>query len=90
MEECDIARQLAAKSLNQQCKAAPVPLQLQRFSVECGAMEPLPDASHTLAKQPTSFVIPGLAKREPGIHTPDRGYGFRTAACRDFRNDERP
>ena len=65
MEECDIARQLAAKSLNQQCKAAPVPLQLQRFSVECGAMEPLPDASHTLAKQPTSFVIPGLAKREP-------------------------
>jgi hypothetical protein len=26
--------------------------------------------------------------REPGIHTHDRGYGFRTAACRGFRNDE--
>ncbi|EJN12481.1 hypothetical protein PMI42_04207, partial [Bradyrhizobium sp. YR681] len=22
-------------------------------------------------------VIPGRAEREPGIHTPDRGYGFR-------------
>jgi hypothetical protein len=53
-------------------------------------MEPLPDASHTLAKQPTSFVIPGLAKREPGIHNHDPEYGFRTAACRGFRNDEGP
>jgi hypothetical protein len=44
MEECDIARQLAAKSLNQQCKAAPVPLQLQRFSVECRATEWIPDS----------------------------------------------
>jgi hypothetical protein len=28
------------------------------------------------------FVIPGRAKREPGIHTPDRGYGFRACAKR--------
>jgi hypothetical protein len=27
-------------------------------------------------------VIPGRAKREPGIHTPDRGYGFRACAKR--------
>jgi hypothetical protein len=33
------------------------------------------------------FVIPGLAKREPGIHNHHREYGFRTAACRGFRND---
>jgi hypothetical protein len=25
-------------------------------------------------------VIPGRAEREPGIHTPDRGYGFRACA----------
>jgi hypothetical protein len=24
-----------------------------------------------------ALVIPGRAKREPGIHTHDRGYGFR-------------
>jgi hypothetical protein len=40
--------------------------------------------------QTLSSVIPGRALfgREPGIHTPDRGYGFR---ARDFvapRNDE--
>jgi hypothetical protein len=29
------------------------------------------------------FVIPGRAAwREPGIHTPDRGYGFRACAKR--------
>jgi hypothetical protein len=27
-----------------------------------------------------SAVIPGRAAREPGIHTPDRGYGFRARA----------
>src|SRR5258707_9244656 len=27
-------------------------------------------------------VIPGRAKREPGIHTPDRGYGFRARSRR--------
>jgi hypothetical protein len=30
-----------------------------------------------------TFVIPGRAAwREPGIHTPDRGYGFRARASR--------
>jgi hypothetical protein len=28
------------------------------------------------------IVIPGHAKREPGIHTHDRGYGFRACAKR--------
>jgi hypothetical protein len=28
------------------------------------------------------LVIPGRAEREPGIHTPDRGYGFRACAKR--------
>jgi hypothetical protein len=33
--------------------------------------------------QPTSpVVIPGRAKREPGIHTPDCGYGFRACASK--------
>ncbi|MFK4722550.1 hypothetical protein ABIE89_003650 [Bradyrhizobium niftali] len=27
-------------------------------------------------------VIPGLAKREPGIHNHDREYGFRACALR--------
>ncbi len=31
-------------------------------------------------------VIPGRAQREPGIHTPDRGYGFR--ACAKWRIPE--
>ena len=26
------------------------------------------------------FVIPGRAKHEPGIHNPDREYGFRARA----------
>jgi hypothetical protein len=30
----------------------------------------------------SGFVIPGRAQREPGIHTPDRGYGFRARAAR--------
>jgi hypothetical protein len=29
-----------------------------------------------------SFVIPGRAKREPGIHNHDREYGFRACAKR--------
>jgi len=33
-------------------------------------------------------VIPGRAKREPGIHIPDRGYGFRARHCVAPRNDE--
>jgi hypothetical protein len=37
MEECDIRRQLAAKSLNQRSKGALVPPELQRLSVESGA-----------------------------------------------------
>jgi hypothetical protein len=28
------------------------------------------------------FVIPGRVEREPGIHTPDGGYGFRACAKR--------
>src|ERR1700720_2242208 len=28
----------------------------------------------------STFVMPGGAQREPGIHTPDRGYGFRACA----------
>src|SRR5690349_4464121 len=44
---------------------------------------------YRLAWQTLSFVIPGRAPwREPGIHTPGRGYGFR---ARDFvapRNDD--
>jgi hypothetical protein len=29
----------------------------------------------------STIVIPGRASwREPGIHTPDRGYGFRACA----------
>jgi hypothetical protein len=35
----------------------------------------------------SSAVIPGRAKREPGIHNHNRTYGFRTA-FRGFRNDE--
>ncbi len=35
------------------------------------------------------LVIPGRAKREPGIHIPDRGYGFRVQPCGLPRNDER-
>jgi hypothetical protein len=31
---------------------------------------------------PKNLVIPGRATREPGIHTPDRGYGFRACAKR--------
>jgi len=31
-------------------------------------------------------VIPGRAEREPGIHIPDRGYGFR--ACAKWRIPE--
>src|SRR5882757_2074497 len=34
------------------------------------------------------LVIPGRAKREPGIHTPDRGYGFRAQPCGLPRNDD--
>src|SRR6202044_2628456 len=34
------------------------------------------------------LVIPGRAKREPGIHTPYRGYGFRAQPCGPPRNDE--
>jgi hypothetical protein len=33
-----------------------------------------------LAMTKRTFVIPGRAQREPGIHTPDRGYGFRACA----------
>ncbi len=33
------------------------------------------------------FVIPGLAKREPGIHTHDGGYGFRACAFGASRTD---
>ena len=33
-----------------------------------------------------AFVIPGRAEREPGIHTPDCGYGFR--ACAKWRIPE--
>ena len=33
-------------------------------------------------------VIPGRAKHEPGIHTHDRGYGFRPARSGASRNDE--
>jgi hypothetical protein len=29
-----------------------------------------------------AFVIPGRAKREPGIHNHDREYGFRACAKR--------
>ena len=29
----------------------------------------------------------GARKREPGIHTPDRGYGFRVQPCGLPRND---
>jgi hypothetical protein len=29
---------------------------------------------------PLMFVIPGRAKREPGIHNHDREYGFRSCA----------
>jgi hypothetical protein len=34
----------------------------------------------------TPFDIPGRAKHEPGIHTHDRGYGFR--ACAKWRIPE--
>jgi hypothetical protein len=49
----------------------------------------------SLSKQPfksrraqlsATSVIPGRAQREPGIHTPDRGYGFR--ACAKWRIPE--
>src|SRR5260370_41745030 len=33
------------------------------------------------------LVIPGRAKREPGIHTLYRGYGFRVQPCWLPRND---
>jgi hypothetical protein len=41
-----------------------------------------PRAEATRRRASLSFVIPGRAKREPGIHTPDRGYGFRACAKR--------
>jgi hypothetical protein len=34
----------------------------------------------------SQFVIPGRAKREPGIHNHDREYGFR--ACAKMRIPE--
>jgi hypothetical protein len=33
------------------------------------------------------FIIPGRAQREPGIHTPDGGYGFRAHRSAMPRND---
>jgi hypothetical protein len=38
-------------------------------------------ASERVARM-RAAVIPGRAQREPGIHTPDRGYGFRACAKR--------
>jgi hypothetical protein len=35
----------------------------------------------------SSFVIPGLAQREPGIHARDCGFGFRACAFSASRND---
>jgi hypothetical protein len=36
-----------------------------------------------------SIVIPGRAAwREPGIHTPDGGYGFRARSFAASRNDD--
>jgi hypothetical protein len=34
------------------------------------------------SKKMAVFVIPGRAKREPGIHNHDREYGFRACAKR--------
>jgi len=44
--------------------------------------------SDSIFKQPIQLrtVIPGRAKREPGIHNHDREYGFR--ACAKWRIPE--
>jgi hypothetical protein len=45
--------------------------------------------SNAIRPTRSPFVIPGCAvRRRPGIHNHNREYGFRTAACRGFRNDE--
>src|SRR6267142_3666295 len=41
------------------------------------------------ARATSTIVIPGCAvRRRPGIHTPDRGYGFRARRFAPPRNEE--
>jgi hypothetical protein len=42
--------------------------------------------SAAIVAKPSQLVIPGRAEHEPGIHTPDGGYGFR--ACAKWRIPE--
>jgi hypothetical protein len=41
-----------------------------------------------LSTDPAYFVIPGRAKREPGIHNHDREYGVRACAKRRIPDDD--
>ena len=51
-------------------------LALQIKAVEVGLL----DARVAADASQNSHVIPGRAKREPGIHNHDREYGFRACA----------
>src|ERR1700687_2963209 len=78
-----------ARNAETQHEAIRSPTSLKAYG--CRSVNKTGDPRVDAARTPDCFVasgisplaIPGRAKREPGIHTPDRGYGFRVqpGAC---------